>query len=60
MGVNTNYLGHVEIVPSLNQAEYDYLHAFAHSRRSYCPEGHYAVSPEDPYAGSGIARGRAL
>jgi hypothetical protein len=53
MGVSTNYLGHVEIVPSLNQAEYDYLHAFARSRRSYRPEGPYAVSPEDPHAGSG-------
>jgi hypothetical protein len=53
MGVSTNYLGHVEIGPSLNQAEYDYLHAFARSRRSYPPEGPYAVSPEDPHAGSG-------
>jgi hypothetical protein len=53
MGVSTNYLGHVEIVSSLNQAEYDYLHAFARSRRSYRPEGPYAVSPEDPYTGSG-------
>ena len=31
MGVSANYLGHVEIVPTLNQAEYDYLHAFARS-----------------------------
>jgi hypothetical protein len=38
MGVSTNYLGHVEIVPSLNQAEYDYLHAFACTRRSYRPD----------------------
>jgi hypothetical protein len=38
MGVSTNYLGHVEIVPSLNQAEYDYLHAFARTRRSYRPD----------------------
>jgi hypothetical protein len=45
MGVNTDYLGHVEIVPNLNQAEYDYLHAFARSRRSYRPGGPYAVSP---------------
>jgi hypothetical protein len=45
MGVSTNYLGHVEIVPSLNQAEYDYLHAFARSRRSYRPGGPYAVTP---------------
>jgi hypothetical protein len=36
-------------MPSLNQAEYDYLHAFARSRRSYRPGGPYAVSPEDPH-----------
>jgi hypothetical protein len=52
MGVSTNYLGHVEIVPSLNQAAYDYLRAFARSRRSYRPGGPYAVSPEDPHTGS--------
>jgi hypothetical protein len=52
MGVSTNYLGHVEIVPSLNQSEYDYLRAFARSRRSYRPGGPYAVSPEDPHTGS--------
>jgi hypothetical protein len=52
MGVSTNYLGHVEIVPSLNQAEYDYLRAFARGRRSYRPGGPYAVSPEDPHTGS--------
>jgi hypothetical protein len=53
MGVNTDYLGHVEIVPNLNQAEYDYLHAFARSRRSDRPRGPYAVSPEDPDTGNG-------
>jgi hypothetical protein len=58
MGVSTNYLGHFEIVPSLNQAEYDYLHAFARSRRSYRPEGPYAVSPEDPHA-EGVIYDRA-
>jgi hypothetical protein len=52
MGVSTNYLGHVEIVPSLNQAEYDYLDAFARSRRSDRPGGPYAVTPEDPHTGS--------
>jgi hypothetical protein len=35
MGVNTSYLGHVEIEPPLNKVEYDYLTAFARSRRSY-------------------------
>jgi hypothetical protein len=52
MGVNTDYLGHIEIVPNLNQAEYDYLQAFARSRRSYRPEGTYAVTPEDPHTGN--------
>jgi hypothetical protein len=45
MGVNTDYLGHVEIVPNLNQAEYDYLHAFARSRRSYRSGGPYVSYP---------------
>ena len=39
MGANTDYLGHIEIVPNLNQAEYNYLHAFANSRRGYRPGG---------------------
>ena len=52
MGVNTDYLGHIEIVPTLNQAEYDYLRAFARSRRSYRHEGPYAVLPEDPHTDS--------
>lgn len=39
-------------MPSLNQAEYDYLHAFSRSRRSYRPDGAYAVVPEDPHTGS--------
>lgn len=28
MGINTTYIGHVDIAPSLNQAEYDYLSVF--------------------------------
>jgi hypothetical protein len=52
VGVNTDDLGHVEIVPSLNQAEYDYLLAFVRSRRSYRSGGPYAVIPEDPHTGS--------
>lgn len=52
MGVNTNYLGHVEIVPGLNQAEYAYLTAFADTRRSVRPEGPYAVTPADPKDGT--------
>ena len=52
MGVNTDYLGHIEMVPTLNQGEYDYLRAFARSRRSYRREGPYAVVPESPHNGS--------
>lgn len=55
MGVNTNYLGHVEIVPPLNQAEYGYLMAFSQSRRTARPGGPYAVTPKDPQTGSGDA-----
>lgn len=52
MGVSTNYLGHVAIVPALNKAEYDYLMAFSGSRRSLRPGGPYAVTPKDPHTGS--------
>lgn len=51
MGHNTSYLGHVEIVPGLCQAEYDYLRAFSYSRRCYRPDGPYAVEPAHPYLG---------
>lgn len=51
MGVNTNYLGHVDIVPGLNKAEYDYLNAFSRTRRSVRPGGPYAVEPADPHSG---------
>ncbi len=48
MGENTDYLGHVEIVPGLNRAEYDYLQAFSDSRRTVRPGGAYAIEPKDP------------
>ena len=51
MGHNTTYLGHVEIVPGLNQAEYDYLRAFTYSRRCYRRDGPYAVIPAHPHEG---------
>lgn len=53
MGHNTSYLGHIEIVPGLSQAEYDYLRAFSYSRRCYRPDGPYAVEPAHPYQGAG-------
>jgi hypothetical protein len=49
MGVTTRYLGHVEISPPLNQAEYDYLMLFAATRRSFRDGGPYAVFPSDPH-----------
>lgn len=53
MGVTTEYLGRIEIVPGLNQAEYDYLRAFAYSRRCFRPAGPYAVVPAHPDYGRG-------
>ena len=49
MGVTTRYLGHVDITPPLNQAEYDYLRLFSRSRRSFRDGGPYAVLPVDPH-----------
>jgi hypothetical protein len=60
MGVNAEYLGHVGIVPSVNQAEYDYLHAFARSRRSYRPGGPIRRNPRRPTHRKQQPRGRAL
>jgi hypothetical protein len=55
MGVSTNYLGHAEIVPPLNKAEYDYLMAFSESRRTERAGGPYAVTPKDPKTGNTAA-----
>lgn len=49
MGVTTRYLGHVEISPPLDQAEYDSLRWFSRSRRSFREAGPYAVFPDDPH-----------
>lgn len=53
MGVNTDYLGRVNVVPGLNQVEYDYLRAFAYSRRCFRTAGPYAVVPAHPDYGRG-------
>ena len=53
MGVSTTYIGRVDIVPGLNQSEYDYLRAFAYSRRCFRPAGPYAVIPAHPDYGRG-------
>ena len=59
MGVTTRYLGHVEIGPPLNQAEYDYLRLFAASRRSLRNDGPYAVFPRDPHEEAPTLHGEA-
>lgn len=47
MAYTTDFLGHVEVRPGLNDAELAYLAAFTGSRRWRRPEGPYAV-PDDP------------
>ena len=48
MGYTTDFVGHIDIDPALNQDEIEYLTAFAASRRFDRPEGPYAV-PGNPY-----------
>ncbi|MPZ96787.1 MAG: hypothetical protein GEU96_18235 [Propionibacteriales bacterium] len=49
MGYTTDFIGHIDIQPSLNEAERTYLTAFAASRRWRRPGGRYAV-PLNPAA----------
>ena len=49
MGYTTDFIGHIDIHPPLNQAEQMYLHAFAQSRRYARPGGAYDV-PRNPAA----------
>jgi hypothetical protein len=49
MGYTTDFLGHIDIDPPLNEAETAYLSAFHRSRRYDRPEGPYYVPP-NPYA----------
>lgn len=49
MGYTTDFLGHIDINPALNQAEIAYLQAFGRSRRYDRPGGPYEV-PANPYA----------
>jgi hypothetical protein len=51
MGVTTDFVGHLDICPSLNDAEVEYLTAFGHSRRCVRPGGPYEV-PGNPLAES--------
>jgi hypothetical protein len=49
MGHTTDFIGHIDIEPALNDDEIAYLTAFARSRRCDRPGGPYAV-PGNPYA----------
>jgi hypothetical protein len=49
MGYTTDFVGHIDIQPALNQDEVEYLSAFSLSRRFDRPEGPYAV-PGNPRA----------
>lgn len=49
MGFTTDFIGHVDIEPALNQDEIEYLSAFSMSRRFDRPEGPYGV-PGNPMA----------
>ena len=54
MGYTTDFLGHVDITPALNEAEVSYLEAFRRSRRHHRPGGPYEV-PGNPYAEEELA-----
>ena len=49
MGYTTDFLGHIDISPGLNEAERSYLSAFGHTRRYDRGKGPYYVPP-NPYA----------
>lgn len=49
MGFTTDFIGHIDITPSLNEAEQAYLSAFGLTRHFDRREGPYYVSP-NPYA----------
>lgn len=49
MGHTTDFIGHIDITPSLNEAEQAYLSAFSLTRRFDRKEGPYFVPP-NPYA----------
>lgn len=52
MGYTTDFIGHIDISPSLNEAEQAYLSAFSLTRHYDREEGPYYVSP-NPYADQG-------
>lgn len=52
MGYTTDFLGHIDITPSLNEPEQAYQSAFSLTRRYDREEGPYYVPP-NPYADQG-------
>ena len=52
MGYTTDFIGHIDINPSLNDDEVRYLLGFAHTRHFRREEGQYAV-PGNPIAEDG-------
>ena len=54
MGYTTDFIGHLEIQPPLNEQEIEYLAAFTQSRRCLREGGPYAV-PDNPLAESSDA-----
>lgn len=54
MGYTTDFVGHIDIVPGLNEAELAYLIAFVESRRFDRPGGPYDV-PGDPGTEEAVA-----
>jgi len=59
MGYTTDFLGHIDINPTLNEAEIAYLQAFGHSHRFDRPGGPYEV-PANPYAEAQGDRGPSV
>lgn len=49
MGFTTDFIGHLDIAPPLNDEEVEYLTAFTSSRRCLREGGEYAV-PDNPHA----------
>ncbi len=49
MGYTTDFLGHIDIEPALNEHEQAYLAAFGHARHFDRPGGPYVV-PGNPFA----------
>lgn len=49
MGVQTDYLGQIEVEPALNLTEMAYLSAFSRSRRCACSRKPYAVASSNSH-----------